>query len=84
MPIIVIFGVDNQNFITMIIDKPYIRKNSLLLYSKMKTMCSYTFDELQKLVNLGSTELCLALMELLQENKISQHRDKQGISYMAI
>lgn len=84
MPIIAIFGVNNQNYGTMIIDKPYIRKNSLLLYSKMKTMCSYTFEELQKLVNLGSTELCLALMQLLQEDKISQQRSKEGISYTAV
>ena len=68
----------------MIIDKAFIRKNSLTLYSRLKTMCSYTFEELQKLVNLNPTELCLALMQLLQEDKISQHRDKQGISYMAI
>lgn len=68
----------------MIIDKEHIRKNSVVLYGKMKKMYRYTFDELQRLANLGSTELCLALIQLLQEDKITQDRGPQGICYAVV
>lgn len=68
----------------MIIDKEHIRKNSVVLYGKMKKMYRYTFDELQRLANLGSTELCLALIQLLREDKITQDRGPQGICYAVV
>lgn len=68
----------------MILDKEHIRKNSTLLYGKMKKMYHYTFGELQRLANLGNAELCLALIQLLQEDKITQDRDPQGIYYAAV
>ncbi|MDD6473282.1 MAG: hypothetical protein PUF62_09675 [Bacteroidales bacterium] len=68
----------------MIINKELISKNSTLLYGKMKKMYRYTFSELQKLANLESTDLCLALIQLLQENKIMQDKGPQGICYAAV
>lgn len=68
----------------MIVDKEHIRRNSVVLYGKMKRMYRYTFDELEKLVNLGSTELCLALIQLLQEDKITQNRGPEGVCYVVI
>ena len=68
----------------MLINKELISKNSTLLYGKMKKMYRYTFSELQKLANLGSTDLCLALIQLLQENKIMQDKGPQGICYAAV
>lgn len=68
----------------MILDKQHIRKNSIFLYGKMKRMYHYTFNDLQKLANLGSTELCLALMQLLQEKKITQERRPCGVCYVAV
>lgn len=68
----------------MMIDKEHIRKNSVVLYGKMKRMYRYTFDELEKLVNFGSVELCLALMQLLQEDKITQDKGTEGICYAVI
>lgn len=65
-------------------NKEYIHRNSIVLYGKMKRMYHYTFDELQRLVNLESTELCLALIQLLQEEKISQEKELKGICYVAI
>ena len=68
----------------MIINKELISKNSTLLYGKMKKMYRYTFSELQKLANLESTDLCLALIQLLKENKIMQDKGPQGICYAAV
>lgn len=45
-------------------------------------MVHYTFNELQKICQLGNTELCLALVQLIQENKIKQDRNEQGIYYV--
>ena len=68
----------------MIINKELISKNSTLLYGKMKKMYRYTFSELQKIRNIGSTDLCLALIQLLQENKIMQDKGPQGRCYAAV
>lgn len=68
----------------MISDKEHIRKNSAVLYGKMKRMYRYTFNELEKLVNFGSVELCLALMQLLREDKITQCRRDEGICYAVV
>ena len=68
----------------MIINKELISKNSTLLHGEIKKMYRYTFSELQKLANLGSTDLCLALIQLLQENKIMQDKGPQGICYAAV
>lgn len=68
----------------MISDKEHIRENSTFLYGKMKRMYHYTFSELQRLANLGSTELCLALIQLLREDKITQDRGPQGICYAVV
>lgn len=68
----------------MSLDKEHICKNSVLLYGKMRKMYRYTFMELQKLVNFGSTELCLALVLLLQEDKITQDKGPEGICYAVV
>lgn len=65
----------------MILDKEHIRKNSRFLYGKMKRMYRYSFNELQRLTNFESTELCLALIQLLQEDKITQEKGPEGIYY---
>ena len=67
----------------MILDKEHIRENSTF-HGKMKGMYRYTFSELQRLTNLGSTELCLALIQLLREEKITQDRGPQGICYATV
>ena len=43
------------------------------------TRCS--FGELEKRCNLASTDLCMALLQLLRENKIEQVSGQQGIYY---
>jgi len=44
--------------------------------------CALPIYELQKICQLGNTELCLALVQLIQENKIKQDRNEQGIYYV--
>jgi len=66
----------------MIINKRIIKKNSKKVFYIMKRMYHYSFNELQKSTLLENTELCLALIQLLQEDKIIQYRDESGIYYV--
>lgn len=69
---------------TMTNKKEKILKCSAVLYGQMKKMYAYTFDELAKMVNWGSTELCLALMQLLQDGKIAQGKNQKGVYYTVV
>ena len=59
----------------MALNKQTIINNSKKVYACMYQMIHYTFNELQKICQLGNTELCLALVQLIQENKIKQDRN---------
>ena len=63
------------------INKQIIKQNSVKVFNVMKRMCRYSFQELQCCTQLGTTELCLALLQLLQEKLIEQDRDGRGIYY---
>lgn len=64
--------------------KEKILTYSAVLYGQMKKMYAYTFDELTKLVGWGNTELCLALMQLMQDGKITQGKNQKGVFYTVI
>lgn len=59
----------------------FIKGNSRKVYDILLRYTRCTFDELQRLCNLASTDLCMALVQLLRENKIEQVSEKQGIYY---
>ena len=40
-----------------------------------------SFDQLEKLCNLTSTELCLALAQLIREHKIEQYSERRAVYY---
>ena len=63
------------------INKQIIKQNSVKVFNVMKRMCRYSFQELQCCTQLATTELCLALLQLLQEKLIEQDRDARGIYY---
>ena len=59
-----------------------IKTNSRQVYNILLhyyTRC--TFNQLQKLCNLASTDLCLALAQLMKENKIEQVSERQVVYY---
>ncbi|MBQ8224839.1 MAG: hypothetical protein IJZ86_05785 [Bacteroides sp.] len=64
--------------------KELIKRNSMLLCSLMKQMYHYTFNELQHICQLGDTDLCLAIVRLLQEGKLQQSRNGQNVYYMLV
>ena len=44
----------------------------------MKSGYLYTLNKLQEITDFGATELCLALLLLIQQNKIEQLQDEEG------
>ena len=58
-----------------------IRENSSAVYSVLKSAYRCTFYELQRFTQLGSTELCLAIAQLLRDCKIEQQKSGGGIYY---
>ena len=63
-------------------DKIAIRKNAEKIIKTMKKGYQYSLNKLQELTTFGSTELCLAILVLIQENKIEQYLSDNGVRYI--
>ena len=65
----------------MVVDKKIIAKNAEKVIGYMKTGYLYTLSKLQEITAFGTTELCLALLVLIQQNKVEQLQTDGGIRY---
>ena len=63
-------------------DKIAIRKNAEKVIKTMKKGYQYSLNKLQEITTFGSTELCLAILVLIQENKIEQYLSDNGVRYI--
>jgi hypothetical protein len=43
----------------------------------------YTLAKLQEITSFGTTELCMAMLLLIRDNKVQQLQCKEGICYVA-
>ncbi len=59
----------------------FIKTNSRKVYDILLRYTRCTFNELQRLCGMESTDLCMALVQLIKENKIEQVSEKQGVYY---
>ncbi len=62
-------------------NKENIIKNSRQLLATMKSMCEYTYTELQALTGFDSVALCYAILQLVNDGKIDQTRQAAGVCY---
>ena len=62
-------------------DKNRIKKNAEKIIQVMKAGYQYTLNKLQEITTFGSTELCLALLVLIRENKVQQFLSDDGVKY---
>ncbi len=62
-------------------DKNTIKKNAEIMIKAMKKGYQYSLNKLQELTTFGSTELCLAILVLIQEKKIEQYLSEHGVRY---
>ena len=60
---------------------PFVKRNSQKVYDVLAYYTRCTFDQLEKLCNLTSTELCLALAQLIREHKIEQYSERRAVYY---
>ena len=65
----------------MAFDKGIIKKNAERIMAYMKSGYQYTLNKLQEITAFGTTELCLALLLLIQQNKVEQLQSDEGIRY---
>ena len=56
----------------------FVKRNSQKVYDVLAYYTRCTFDQLEKLCNLTSTELCLALAQLIREHKIEQYSERRA------
>ena len=68
----------------MLPDKNKIKKASLVLYQYIPEKITCSFEELQMYSKLDNVLLCTALLELIQDRKISQKSFSGKVSYSAL
>ena len=65
----------------MALDKSKIKRNAEKIIGLMKAGYQYSLAKLEEITRFGTTELCLALLVLIQENKVEQYQGETGICY---
>lgn len=58
-----------------------IKKNAERIIGLMKVGYQYSLSKLEEITHISTTELCLALLVLIQENKVEQYQSEDGIRY---
>ncbi len=66
---------------TMNLNLNFIKRNSRQVYNTLSHYTRCTFAQLEQLCHMASTDLCLALAQLMRENKVEQYTDSQTVYY---
>lgn len=65
-------------------DKNIIRTNADKIIRLMKVGYEYTLTKLEEITTFGITELCMALLVLIRDNKVRQFQSNEGVRYILI
>ncbi len=65
----------------MLPDKTIVMKESQRIYQVVRDRKSCSFDELQSGLGINNVNLCMALIELIRDGKISQQSLNGNVSY---
>lgn len=63
-------------------DKNKMMKNAEKIMKVMKTGYRYTLSKLQEITAFGSTELCMAILLLIRDERVKQFQCEEGICYV--
>ena len=63
-------------------DKNKMMKNAEKIMKVMKTGYRYTLAKLQEITAFGSTELCMAILLLIRDNRVKQFQCEEGVCYV--
>jgi len=63
-------------------DKNKMMKNAEKIMKVMKTGYRYTLSKLQEITAFGTTELCMAILLLIRDERVKQFQCEEGICYV--
>ena len=63
-------------------DKNKMIKNAEKIMKVMKTGYRYTLAKLQEITAFGSTELCMAILLLIRDERVKQFQCEEGVCYV--
>ena len=63
-------------------DKNKMMKNAEKIMKVMKTGYRYTLSKLQEITAFGSTELCMAILLLMRDERVKQFQCEEGVCYV--
>ena len=63
-------------------DKNKMMKNAEKIIGVMKTGYRYTLSKLQQITAFGSTELCMAILVLIRDERVKQFQCEEGVCYV--
>ena len=63
-------------------DKNKMMKNAEKIMKVMKTGYRYTLAKLQEITTFGSTELCMAILLLIRDERVKQFQCEEGVCYV--
>ena len=64
-------------------DRNKMMRNAERIMKVMEKGYRYTLAKLQEITSFGTTELCMAMLLLIRDNKVQQLQCKEGICYVA-
>lgn len=62
-------------------DRNKMKTNAEKVFGMMKTGYRYSLNKLQEITAIGTTELCMAILVLIQDNRIRQFQCEEGVCY---
>ncbi|MBO5251211.1 MAG: hypothetical protein J6B31_04350 [Bacteroidaceae bacterium] len=63
-------------------DRIKMKSNADKVLGMMKTGYRYTLNKLQEITAIGTTELCMAILVLIRDNRIKQFQCEEGVCYV--
>ena len=63
-------------------DKNKMMKNAEKIMGVMKRGYRYTLAKLQEITAFGSTELCMAILLLIRNERVKQFQCEEGVCYV--
>ena len=64
------------------LNKNKMMKNAEKIMKVMKTGYRYTLAKLQEITAFGSTELCMAILLLIRDERVKQFQCEEGVCYV--
>lgn len=63
-------------------DRKKMMKNAEKVMGVMTTGYRYTLSKLQEITAFGTTELCMAILLLIQDKRVDQFKCEEGVCYV--